>query len=231
MQGEVFRRRRLPHWDVPGAIYFVTACLQGSIPAQGLLDIQTFREQMQKRPIPEGLSREEWKRRQGKLVLAHADSWLDQGMAVSHLRDPKLAEQVVQAVVHFAGQRYDLFSFAVMPSHFHWVFQPREDWIQSLQSKNIKRTPRERIMHTLKLHTALECNKLLGAAGTFWQEESFDHCVFDMEELGRIIDYVERNPVQVGLCSAPEEWPSSSAPERKAKQIPYQQPLLRGAGR
>jgi hypothetical protein len=36
---EKFRRRRLPHWDLSGATYFITACLAGSIPAQGLLDI------------------------------------------------------------------------------------------------------------------------------------------------------------------------------------------------
>jgi len=38
---EMFRRRRLPHWDVPGATYFITSCLEGSIPAQGLLDLAT----------------------------------------------------------------------------------------------------------------------------------------------------------------------------------------------
>ena len=37
---EIFRRRHLPHWDVPGATYFVTACLADSIPAQGLLSIR-----------------------------------------------------------------------------------------------------------------------------------------------------------------------------------------------
>jgi hypothetical protein len=40
---ELFRRRHLPHWDVPGAAYFVTGCLEGSIPAQGVLDIQQYR--------------------------------------------------------------------------------------------------------------------------------------------------------------------------------------------
>jgi hypothetical protein len=32
---EVIRRRRLPHWDVPTAAYFVTTCLEGSIPPKG----------------------------------------------------------------------------------------------------------------------------------------------------------------------------------------------------
>lgn len=36
---EKFRRRHLPHWDMPGATYFITSCLDSSIPAEGLLDI------------------------------------------------------------------------------------------------------------------------------------------------------------------------------------------------
>jgi len=31
MQPESLRRRRLPHWDVPDAAYFVTTCLEGSM--------------------------------------------------------------------------------------------------------------------------------------------------------------------------------------------------------
>jgi type I restriction enzyme R subunit len=41
---EQFRRRRLPHLDQPGALYFVTTCLEGSIPASGLKDIYDYRK-------------------------------------------------------------------------------------------------------------------------------------------------------------------------------------------
>ena len=30
----LFRRRRLPHWDIPDATYFITGCLADSIPAE-----------------------------------------------------------------------------------------------------------------------------------------------------------------------------------------------------
>src|SRR5260370_1396212 len=46
MPSEVFRRRNLPHWDVPGAAYFLTTCLHGSIPAEGRLDIQRYLEKL-----------------------------------------------------------------------------------------------------------------------------------------------------------------------------------------
>jgi hypothetical protein len=49
---EVIRRRNLPHWDVPTAAYFVTTCLKGSIPARGLLDLESYREELARRARP-----------------------------------------------------------------------------------------------------------------------------------------------------------------------------------
>ena len=45
MDREIIRRRQLPHWDMPGAPYFVTTCLEGSIPARGLLEIVRYRDE------------------------------------------------------------------------------------------------------------------------------------------------------------------------------------------
>ncbi len=232
---------------MPGAIYFVTTCLKDSIPAQGLLDIAQLRERLHRKPIPNGLNAKEWQIRQWKMTFARAEEWLDHRPAARHLQDDRLAAQVVEAIHHFLGIRYDVFAFVVMPSHMHWVFQPREDWIASLISAgenvgqaawrnvgqaawpaserlilqpkparpgslpHILRTPRERIMHTLKTRTSRECNKHLGRRGTLWQDESYDHCVFDGKELERIILYVENNPVRAGLVNKADDWLFSSA--------------------
>ena len=114
-----------------------------------------------------------------------------------------------------------------MPSHFHWVFREQPEWVASLGAGVKKRSPRERIMHTLKLRTALECNKLLGIGGTFWQDESYDHCVRDDDELARIVEYIEMNPVRAGLVTSPEMWAYSSARERRTLCIPMTAPLRR----
>jgi putative transposase len=124
----------------------------------------------------------------------------------------------------------DLLAYVVMPSHFHWVFQPLEAWVRTLGPTANQRTPRERIMHGLKRYTAQECNGLLGRQGPFWQDESYDHCVRDVDELERIIHYVEWNPVRAGLVASPEQWPFSSAADRAVGAIPLGQPLRRGAG-
>lgn len=221
--GEVIRRRNLPHWDVPGAAYFLTTCLNGSIPAKGLLDIANHRAELQKRPRPEGNSDEQWGVDRWKLAFAKTDHWLDQEPACRHLKAPQLARIVVAALYHFAAQRYDLLTFVVMPSHFHWVFQPREQWIA--ERKETARTPREDIVHSINRFTAIECNRVLGKQGQFWQHESYDHWVRDVDELERIIDYIEGNPVKAGLVSFADQWSFSSAHDRKQFGLVLGEPL------
>jgi putative transposase len=213
MQHEQFRRRRLPHWDLPGATYFVTCCLAGSIPARGLLRIGDYRIELSARPRPHGMSERDWIVHKAKLLFALVDGIIDREPAVRLLKDPRLASIVRDSIYYFAGERYDVHAYVVMPSHLHWVFRPRETWADELPPGQ---TPREQIMHSLKRHTALACNRILGRPGTFWQDESDDHCVRDEDELERIIQYVERNPVQAGLCSSAEEWAFSSARDRGA---------------
>jgi type I restriction enzyme R subunit len=224
---EVFRRRNLPHLDIPGATYFVTSCLAGSIPALGLADLKRYQGQLAAQvPSPE-LSSEEWRIRCWKLLFARCDRWLDLEPAVRHLQAPELASLVVDSIYHFAGERYDLLAYVVMPSHFHWVFRPRDEWVESLGNEANDRTPRERIMHSLKLYTARESNLLLGQQGTFWQDESYDHCVRDTLELERIIRYVEDNPVKAELVDSTEYWLYSSARDRKQWKVPIGQALVR----
>src|SRR5215218_4057009 len=125
-QTEIIRRRTLPHWDVPTAAYFVTICLEGSIPARGLLDLSSYRTELVQRPRPTDQSEAEWNVTRWKLSFARMDDWLDRGEASRYLEDPKLAQIVVDAFFFFAGERFDLLGYVVMPSHCHWVFQPLE---------------------------------------------------------------------------------------------------------
>src|SRR5207253_10722020 len=129
MPAELIRRRNLPHWDMPDAAYFVTTCLEGSIPARGLLDLEEYRTELRRRPRPKNVSESDWSVKQWKLLFVRADHWLDHEPAVRHLVDPRLAQIVRDAMYFFAGERYDLLAFVVMPSHFHGVFQPLAAWV------------------------------------------------------------------------------------------------------
>lgn len=231
MSEGLFRRRRLPHWDVEDATYFITACLAGSIPAQGLIELQEFREELDRKPRPDTLSIDEWDARKHKLLFARFDNIIDAEPAVKHLANPAAALEVANSLRHFAGQRYDLLAFVVMPSHFHWVFHPKASWVQTFAherqqaGKPAPRSPRERIMQSVKGYSARQCNRLLNLNGQFWQDESYDHVVRNDDELFRIIEYVENNPVKAGLVQRHEDWHWSSAHLRFRLSIPYGQPL------
>jgi putative transposase len=222
---ETFRRRHLPHWDVPGATYFVTACLRGSIPARGLLSVRDWGTELSRRPRPSDMSEVEWEVRKWKLAFARTEEWLDMNPAVRHLADPELAREVINSLLFFAGTRYDVLAFVVMPSHFHWVFRPLDSWVQQLEPDEKERTPRERIMHSIKRYTAKECNQRLRLEGAFWQRESYDHWVRDLDELERIINYVEYNPVKAGLVKDGKLWPFGSAKLREDLGLAFGTPL------
>jgi type I restriction enzyme R subunit len=203
---ERFRRRRLPHWDLPGGTFFATSCLAGSIPALGLRRIHEVQsEWLSRRPIDRSPG---WKVRLWKQMFVERERWLDETPGVRHLERPDLASVVTKSLRHFHEVRYDLIAFVVMPSHIHWLFRPLVDWYSTLPPD---KSPRELIMHSVLSFSAHECNRLLGQTGHFWKSESYDHCVRDDAELERIVNYIEMNPVKARLCLQPEDWQFSSA--------------------
>ena len=164
--------------------------------------------------------------RKWKLEFARSDDWLDRRAAVRHLENEDLAEIVENALLYFAGERYALWAWVVMPSHFHVVFEPCSRWVKGLGAMVYERTPRERIMHSVKRHSARECNRKRTETGTFWQDESYDHCVDEVDELERIINYVELNPKKAGIASDRADYRFSSAHYRVENEIPFGQPLI-----
>jgi len=211
----IFRRRQLPHWDVPGQPVFITACLEGSISSAGLERIRKHRHDLETRPRPEQFSESEWEYHRAKLLFAFIDQLLDHQSPVRHLADSRQAEIVQNAFLHFAVERYRLLAFVVMQSHHHWLFIPNEIWATDVVQRSLetgqRRSPREIISHSIQSYTATMCNRVRGASGIYWQKETFDHWVRDEEEMFRIIDYIERNPVAAGLVTRPEDWTWSSA--------------------
>src|SRR5205085_1889133 len=125
---DLFRRRRLPHWDVPDASYFVTTCLAGSIPACGLSALEDYRRSLEARPRPPAMAETDWEHHKHKLLFGKLDEWLDGKPAVRHLERPALATSVRRAIYHFAESRYHLLAYVIMPSHLHWVFHPLSQW-------------------------------------------------------------------------------------------------------
>jgi REP element-mobilizing transposase RayT len=228
MEG-IFRRRRLPHWDVYDATYFVTSCLADSLPTHGLGELRAYRAELDVRNRPPDLTEDEWEIAKHKLIFARFDRLIDYQSQVRWLEQPEAAESVRKSMYHFAGQRYDLLAYVVMPSHVHWVLRPLPKWCEEIAAdSNDQRTPRERILHSFKSFTGNECNRLLGRSGKFWQDESYEHCVRNEDELLRIVEYIEQNPVKAGLVTEAALWPCSSAADRARLNIAIGDPLLVG---
>jgi REP element-mobilizing transposase RayT len=191
----------LPHLKREGASYFVTFRLAGTLPSEVLGRLKREREELiahalaAKRPLT-------WTEQDQlfRWYSTRVDTYLDAGHGECWLRQPELADLMASALRHFAGERYDLRAWVVMPNHVHAVVRPHPPVTLS------------KILQSWKGFTARQANKILGRAGdSFWQEEAYDHLVRDDDDLHRCCDYTVMNPVNAALCAAPEQWRWSSA--------------------
>ena len=179
--------RHLPHWRQDGATYFVTFRLNDSLPQAKLDELeQVRREWEQRNPPPHTDARLEQLSQES---MGRVEHWLDQGMGSCRLKDHSAAKQVVDAMHHFDGQRYELGSYVVMPNHVHGIVRPLV----------CDEEPLERILQSWKRHAARQINRHLGLTGHLWQEESFDRIIRDEEHLWRAIQYIGANPSKAGL--------------------------------
>lgn len=174
-------RGYLPHRDEPSLTQFVTFRLADSFPEE-------LREQWE-----ELLQIEDDRERRTQL-----EAWLDLGHGACHLRDPRIAELVADALRHFDDSRYRLVAWVVMPNHVHVLFEVGE-------------VPMSKIVQSWKRQTAREANKLLGQNGAFWQPDYWDTYMRDIEHQQRTIRYIQNNPVKAGLVSRYQDWPWRSA--------------------
>lgn len=76
------------------------------------------------------------------------EEYLDRGIGGCHLRDPRTAKLIEDALLHFHGQRYELLAWCVMPNHVHALVQ-------------IWQTPLWKIVQTWKHYIQTQANPLL----------------------------------------------------------------------
>ena len=199
-------RGKLPHLKKEGAAYFVTFRLGDSLPAHEVLRLKRERKVIleQARAAKNPLT---WHEEQQLLAwyCDKVEALLDTGHGACWLSKPEIADLVADAVKYFAGDRYELRAWVVMPNHVHTVVWPMPGHVLS------------NVLHSWKSFTSSKANKLLHRTGEdFWQTESFDHWIRDDDEYSRSVAYVENNPVKAGFCRRPEDWKWSSANARPA---------------
>ncbi|MGV3663138.1 MAG: REP-associated tyrosine transposase [Prosthecobacter sp.] len=175
----------LPHWQQPGATYFITFRLGDAIPA-------TLREQWQhekelwleQNPKPWSLPVEmEYHQRFSR----QADQWLDAGHGACLLRKTESRALVEGSLRHFDDDRHFHHAWVVMPNHVHCL---------TTLSPAFRL---EQVLKSWKSYSAQRLNQRLGRTGSVWQEDYFDRLIRDAEHFTNCVRYIRNNPRKAGL--------------------------------
>ncbi len=230
-------RRKLPHIQPPGATFFITFRLADSMPAAVWLKLRKRLEELYREMEEEGEDVQDLALARERLWFQEYEEYLhNASTGPTWLKDERLAALVSEDFQHFADDRYRLDAFCVMPNHAHVVLMPlpntetgKEACLNHRLVEDgkgnlgylIGTEPGNRqfvavtfhslasIMHSIKRHSARECNRLLGRTGSFWQDENYDHYIRDESEWMRTLRYVINNPIKAGLVEEWQQWPWS----------------------
>ena len=103
----------------------------------------------------------------------------------------------------------DLFSYSLMPNHFHLFFRVKETFGPNRKGKT---NSIETAFKLLFMSYAKAVNEKYDRTGSLFQQ-NFKHKEVDNDSyFSWIIQYIHMNPVKAGLCKEPAEWRYSSYP-------------------
>jgi type I restriction enzyme R subunit len=195
----IYNHGILPHWRQTGCTYFATFRLADSIPKRVLEELEYERTKwLAARGIH--VQDPKWKHRFAKLPRAERSLYerlvgrllnesLDECHGSCGLRDSLIASEVATALDHFHADRVMTGDFVVMPNHVHVLMTPLDGF------------ELEDILHSIKSFTANKINRLDKRTGQFWQRESYDHIVRDIEQLQAYKAYIAANPSKAKLTA------------------------------
>ena len=201
---EWYSRGYLPHCDYPGLLQTITYRLADSLPTEVL----AWMERDLLNVVPNQAN---------TLRRKHLDTQLDAGHGRCILRDPRAAECVVDTWRRFAGERYDLIAWVVMPNHVHVLIRVYEGMalgkiVQSWKSytgRKIAQIERE-CRAGARRSRGNECRA--GARRSqdrVWMREYWDRFIRDERHFSSAVNYIHDNPVRAGLIRRAEDWPWS----------------------
>jgi REP element-mobilizing transposase RayT len=177
-------QRRLPHWRQHGATYFVTFRLADSIPQEHLLSLKRWRE-LWEQSHPPPRDEKEW-RRMAKEITSRTEAWLDEGYGDCVFKDPEIANEMAQSLVHFQDRHYLTSCFCIMHNHVHLIIKPLNGF------------ELEGILEGIKGYVSRAVNQRTQRSGQLWAQESYDRIIRDAEHLYQVVQYIGRNPAKAG---------------------------------
>ena len=212
-------RGYMPHVEGADLIQHVSYHLADSLPKEAVAAMD-----QQLKSMPPKLRDNEKEKR--------VAAYLDAGKGSCILRVPELAEMVQETFTHFAGDRYHLHAWCVMPNHVHVLFQPMNGWTMSKIVSSWKSFTGRRISEYAKangmpagLSASLgrgqegatlgrahaEATLGRGVPSRVWHREYWDRYIRDHAHYVNVMKYIHENPVKAGLVGKASDWKWSSA--------------------
>lgn len=200
--GEVHirNRGRLPHWEKESGLYFLTFHLADSLPKEVLRKIAERHEILAEAKRIGARLLPEQKVQLAEYSRRRIEEYVDRGYGSATLTDPRIAGAMTAALRFWAGKRYRLLAWCIMPNHVHVVIRLFPGYELGA------------IVKGWKHHGSKAANHALGRSGKLWQREYYDHLIRDGDELKRAIQYVIENPAKAGLKSWSWVWSAEQTP-------------------
>ncbi len=200
-----YYKRKLPHWQIPGAEYFITFRLAGSLPIHVVKSLQLLRREHQKLINDKSENNLDLEKKIESKFFKKYEKLLDNcSSGPKWLEKPIVAEIIKESIHYRDGQKYDLYAYCIMSNHVHMVFQHSEN--EPIEKHKQSLPPITKILQNLKSYTGLQANRVLDREGAFWHEESYDHLIRNNSELENIIRYTINNPVKAKLIENWQDW-------------------------
>ena len=169
----------LPHYDGAEVYQCITYRLADSIPQSVLREILAEGDEVRSR-------------REIEVIL-------DRGLGACVLRNPQIAQLILENWFHFHGVRYQIVSYVIMPNHCHILIRVFEEHKLG------------KIIQSWKIYTAKKIYEIINCDRHVWQLDYWDRFIRDEKHFWDCVNYIHQNPVKAGLCAKPGEWLFSSA--------------------
>ncbi len=197
MKRKSFYRKKLPHFQTPGQLFFVTWIIKDKgKPPQKLFLKNDLRKNKKNITGSSETGTIDFSK-----IFESYDKYLNTVKSGKHyLKDPVIAEIVSKSIHFWDDKKIDLYCYTIMSNHVHAIFQVYE------KGENGDVLFLQDVMKSIKNYSAREINKILKRKGQFWEHESYDRVIRDRKELYYTINYVLENPVKAGYCNNWYDW-------------------------
>ena len=188
----LYRRGKLPHWEIEHGRYFITVRLGDSLPNATVDQLREVH-----RAITAIDARSDAFIKLQRRYFQTMEKYLDAGSGACLLREPRHAAAVVDEFAALHDWAVDVPHYTVMPNHLHALVVPRAGCGHSLAD----------IMKRLKGRIAHHIRRSVPGDSPLWQREWFDRWLRSESEWDKFVAYIRGNPVKAHLVAHWQDHP------------------------